>query len=310
MFELLMGISNKDDTPVWTFNPKWKVSLREPALAVVNGLIITMGGSRLQEGSEPYADYTYPNTLITYNIADGVFTRSTTPLLGRSNTYAVGIGDKFYMLGGYTADGSQVFNLYEYNTSTSTWTSRTPPSSTYSATSMVAHNGYLYATFYDTSAKLTKLCRWTPFNPNNFWVPMTSLPDQKYHTGRLLSFGGYIYYFGGRKAGGLATVVYRYNVGANNWTLLQAMPTGFDDVYPTSSNNSMYLLKASLSTPLQIYKYVDNGQPVFVATSPEGWQPTTRFGMTTWNNKTYIIGGVSTVAPTGLSNQSVTLELK
>lgn len=311
MLELLMSIGNSiKATFTWKINTKWPISVRDPAIAAVNGYIITFGGSRLQEGSESSAAYNYPNTMIVYVVGDGNSTRVEAPILGRSTAFAAGIGNKFYVIGGAFSGGNIDPYLQEYNTSTGAWVQRSALHATYMASSLVAHNNYLYGMYYDVSAKLGRLFRWDPANPTNSWVSMAPLPGSEYNAGKLISIDGYIYYFGGRKAGILATVVFRYNVTANTWTILPEMPVGFDGVSPIVLNSKIFLLSTISNEPTLVYSYTDGGMPELVDTSPGIFKPINRAGIVTWNNKTYIIGGTSSVAPVGLTNQSVTLELK
>lgn len=310
MLELLLSIPNHKNTFIWTTKSKWPVSLRDPATAAVSGLIVTFGGTRLQEGSETYDVYTYSNTLIVYDIATGGSARTTAPILGRTSAHAAGIGNKFYVMGGYFSGSGSDYSLHEYNTSTGVWTTRAAVPGTYSVNSMTAHNGYLYATIYDVSIKWSRLYRWNPITPNNGWVEMARAPAQEYSAGKLFGIDNYIYYFGGRLSGSLAAVVFRYNIDTNNWSILPQMPAGFDAVYPTAINNSIYLLKPSTVAALQVYSYVDGGQPVLVDSSPGSYNPVAAFGVTAWNNKTYLIGGLSQVAPVGLTDQCTTIELR
>lgn len=307
MLELLMSIGANVNTKFkWTINKKWPISVRDPAIAAVNGYLITFGGSRLQEGSESAASYNYPNTMIVYVLATGASARAEAPILGRSSAYAAGWGNKFYVMGGFFASTVDP-SLQEYNTSTGAWVTRAALHAAYRTNSLTAHNGYLYATYYDVSAKLSMLYRWNPTTPNNGWVAMASIPGQEYNAGRVVSVGDYLYYFGGRKAGVQASVVFRYNVVANNWTVLPEMPAEFADAKPIALNGKIYLLITPSNGPTNTYSYTEGETPKLVDTSPGVFKPVNKSGIVTWDNKAYIIGGTSSVAPVGLSDQNAML---
>lgn len=305
MLELLLSVgSAKLGGFKWVNQPAWPVKLRGPAVAAVGNKIWSFGGSRAQEGSETHAEYNYPNTLISYDTITGEYVRTTASILGRTNAYACGVGNTLYVMGGYSASTSDP-QLREYNTLNNTWTSRISLPSARTCNGLIAHNGFVYATTYDAPLKRTILYQWNPTVPTNNWVQMGVFPAGSYNGGAIIGFEDSIYYIGGRFDGTLSTAVFKYSITPNTWIQLASLPTGYDTVKPFISKSVLYLLKIDSVSPPLTYKFYEQTPPTLVNTSTGNYHPVAYAGLATLNNKTYLIGGFSSIAPTGLQDQNI-----
>lgn len=303
MLELLLTTTQRKANYSWALLNGLPIKCRGAAVAIVNGKLYSFGGTREKEGNETNNEFSYSDTMITYDLETGESVRGTMPILGRNSAQICSYGNNVYVMGGFHSITPGDFQLREFNTITGTWAGRIALSSTYAVNNLITHGEFIYATYYDLTNRRTVLARWNPNAPTNNWVTLAPFPAINYNNGVIVGYGNYIYYIGGRDGGTTTNIVYRYNISSNNWSILNTIPLEFNDVVAVNAVDKIYLIKRSTVNPPMLYLFTENQTPTLVTTADGGIQPTTASGVAVRGNTIYLVGGISSVAPTGLTNQ-------
>lgn len=198
----------------WT--PREGMSIPRGGLvaAAVNGTIYAIGGYTnggaavaSAEGFDPAANHWTPRAPMSS---------------ARSNMAAAVIGDTIYVVGGTDGTGADALiprKVEAYNTSTNSWSTRTPMATARTSPTAAAVNGTLYVIGGDGVGSVEA------YNPNtDTWTSRASMPGGG-GSFRTVALNGLIYAVGGSP---VTTKV--YNPALNSWLTLptppQAPPSG------------------------------------------------------------------------------------
>jgi N-acetylneuraminic acid mutarotase len=148
---------------------------------------------------------------------------------GRSETRAVVIDDKFYVVAGFNSAGLQLQSLEVYNPVTNTWTTRAPAPRGMDHHMMAAHGGKLYVLKYDSIYV---------YDPSaNSWSARPDSSGQTRNDGTAVTVGDYIYVLGG---GPLP--IQRYHPPTRRWETRASLQTSRGHVNAVAMNGKIWVL--------------------------------------------------------------------
>lgn len=293
----------KNKTFSWNAVANYQTVVRGVASATLDGKIYSFGGTRPDAGGEAYADYTYSKAFTIYDIAADTYTTTLGTPPGRTGAVATTVGTKFYVFGGSTIAAYDSV-LWEYDTISTTWTSRPAITGNMLYQFITSINGLVYAMVYNNTSFRSELYRFNPAAPTAAWVKLKEIPVARYVIATMTAVPGAIYAFGGAISGVDSNSAWYYNIADDTWTQLNPLPKAMGVNTPKACNvrGVAFLINTINATTLEIYKF--NGTNVVIQTQlapvPKG---VVDYGLAVDDNRLHLIGGFSSIAPAGSVNQ-------
>ena len=173
------------------------------------------------------------------------------------------IGDKGYLLGGYSLDDQTVNQHWEYNFITNQWTNKgnSPLGARASASAFVVGNkayiGLGFTFLYLNGHRITIYKKdWISYTPGSvFYGIMTDFPVAR--AGAIgFVIDGLPYVGFGRDVNNNFTDLWRYNITGNSWTQQTSWPGtgGVGSIGTFTFNNTGYLVKGGIN---EFWSYVN-----------------------------------------------------
>ena len=220
-----------DGNITWTTGTAIPVATSEIISAEVGGKLYTFGG---------FIDFTFKPTKSArvYDPATGNWSSIAPLSVGLTHAGVAADDTTIYFAGGYPGngpDGNQTFgttHAFKYTPSTNTYTDL-PNLPVARASGALAKLGnvlyYISGSQVTNRSDVTNVYALDLTNLAAGWVTKASLPAPRNHAGAV-TLNGAIYVVGGQTGNDETLIaqssLYRYNVAANTWTTLAAMPTG------------------------------------------------------------------------------------
>jgi hypothetical protein len=166
------------------------------------------------------------------------------------------IGDKGYLLGGYSLDDHTVNQHWEYNFLTNQWTNKgnSPLGARSSSSAFVVGNrayiglgfGFTYINGFRTTVYKKD---WISYTPGSiFYGIMTDFPTEGRAGAKGFVVDGLPYVGFGRGITDNFTDLWRYNIASNSWTQQTSWPgTGGSTMGTFAFNNTGYLVKGGIN---------------------------------------------------------------
>lgn len=145
----------------------------------------------------------------------------------RNGAYAFSIGNKGYVGGGATTNGTVISypnDFWEYDAATDVWTQKATFSANVRsvATAFALNNkGYVCMGYNGSTTYLNDLWQYDPVA--NTWIQKASFPGAARYTCASFIIGNYAY-VGMGKSGGYYADFYKYDVVNNSWTAIANIP--------------------------------------------------------------------------------------
>jgi|GEM_PF-1329996 len=218
-----------------------------------NKLIVAAGvGNNVTEIYDPNLGYWYQG--------------ANFPGTTRANGSAVGIGSKFYLIGGCLnsdCNGGVTNQVAVYDVSTNEWSSvagMNEPRATFAA---AAYDGMIYVaggtSHCGACVPLSSVERYNPYT--NTWEYVASLPDAKWSMSSAAAIDGKIYVVGGSNGSPVATG-FVYDIQSNTWSSIADAPVAASGAGITALNGYLYLISGVQngihSEAMYIYNPVTN----------------------------------------------------
>lgn len=156
------------------------------------------------------------------------------------------VGERLFVIGGYTKSGLSVWNpvatVYSYDPVTDSWTERAPMPTARGALSVTEHDGKLYAIGgYDRKANNAQVEVYDPVR--NIWSTAAPLPTPRDHLAAA-TVGGKIYAIGGRVNGDYLqnlAVVEMYDPAIDHWKRVSDLPTARSGITTAVVEGTIYV---------------------------------------------------------------------
>lgn len=145
---LRLGVTSKAENPLvvtprvaqapsanWQDIASFPVQIQDNTAATYNGLVYSVGG---------YDGASILNSVYSYNPTTNAWTTRPSLAYARQKPAAAFVGDKLYVVGGWSDSGNPVTNLEVYSPTTNVWVPGLAAPKAYAASAAAALNGHLY----------------------------------------------------------------------------------------------------------------------------------------------------------------------
>jgi hypothetical protein len=232
-----------------------------------------------------------------------------TPVLDAPVVYAAG---KLYVLGGWNDPTNVVYDLTQiYDIATNTWSTGAPMPGVRMGSYVGTFGGKIYVaggfTANDINTGQNTTFEYTI--ATNTWVTRATMPNVN-ALGAYSVAGQFLYTFGGWRGNPCCnTDSYRYDMVANVWTTLAALPTGLEGAQAAtdpSGNLLIYGGGTPFSDPAAVATtYVYNPGTNTYSTGPSLNQARVRFAGGNLGNSAMAVAGYTGTATTGITERLV-----
>ncbi|MEE8492894.1 MAG: kelch repeat-containing protein [Nitrospirales bacterium] len=218
----------------------------EVAAAVLGGNVYVVGGFA-EPSLSNMASLTVSDAVEAYNPSSNAWTTRASLPSGVHHTGAAAIGNRLYVVGGFTASlfsfWRPVSTVYSYDASTDTWTEVAPLPTRRGALAVTVLDGQLYAVGgYGEGGNSGAVEVYDPAADR--WSTKASLPTPRDHLA-VVAQGGRIYAVGGRlniDYGRNLDVTEAYDPATDRWTTVAPLPTPRSGIAAAVIKESIYVL--------------------------------------------------------------------